>query len=312
VIELVVHAPMAARRFRPGQFFRLQDYEADAPLKSIAGIPTRLAMEGLAATGAWVDAQAGLVATVILACGASSELSARLRPGQRVILMGPTGTPTQIPSQQTVVLVGGGVGNAALFSIGAACRAQGSRVLYFAAYRRADDCFSRERVEAAADTVVWCCDQAPGLAPRRTGDVSFVGNVVEALLACARGGLGNCGEMLRTADRLIVLGSDRMMAAVAAARSGALAAYMPAGQLAIASVNSPMQCMLKEVCGQCLQQVRDPKSGGSHWVFSCAEQDQALECVDFAMLRDRLAQNALAERQSAAWLALHDPASTPA
>ncbi len=42
---------MAARRFQPGQFYRLQNYERNA--LSVDG--TRLAMEGLALTGAWVD-----------------------------------------------------------------------------------------------------------------------------------------------------------------------------------------------------------------------------------------------------------------
>ena len=48
-------APLAARRFRPGQFYRLQNFETLAP--SVEG--TRLAMEGLALTGAWVDRDEG-------------------------------------------------------------------------------------------------------------------------------------------------------------------------------------------------------------------------------------------------------------
>ena len=36
--------------------------------------------------------------------------------------MGPTGTPTHIHAGTTVALVGGGLGNAVLFSIGAATR----------------------------------------------------------------------------------------------------------------------------------------------------------------------------------------------
>ncbi len=32
--------------------------------------------------------------------------------------MGPTGTPTEIPENETVLLGGGGLGNAVLFSIG--------------------------------------------------------------------------------------------------------------------------------------------------------------------------------------------------
>ena len=70
--------------------------------------------------------------------GMSSRLIAYLKPGEPVVVMGPTGTPTEIPHGEAVVLCGGGLGNAVLFSIAKALRAQGNRVLYFArADRRA-------------------------------------------------------------------------------------------------------------------------------------------------------------------------------
>src|SRR5205807_9068555 len=110
--------------------------------------------------------------------GGSSDLCALLKPGEPVILMGPTGTPTHTPPGETVVLVGGGLGNAVLFSIGAAMRAAGSRVLYFAGYKKLADRYKVAEIEAAADEVVWCCDEAPGFQPDRAGDKAFVGNMV--------------------------------------------------------------------------------------------------------------------------------------
>ena len=81
------------------------------------------AMEGLALTGAWIDEEKGLLGTIVLEMGGSSDLCALLKPGEPVVLMGPTGTPTEIPENETVVLAGGGLGNAVLFSIGQAMRA---------------------------------------------------------------------------------------------------------------------------------------------------------------------------------------------
>jgi hypothetical protein len=52
-------------------------------------------------------------------------------------------------------LVGGGLGSAVLFSIGAAFRARGSRVLYFAGYEKVHDRYKVEEIEHA-DCVVWC------------------------------------------------------------------------------------------------------------------------------------------------------------
>jgi NADPH-dependent glutamate synthase beta subunit-like oxidoreductase len=135
IIEVVVEAPAAARAFKPGQFFRLQNFETSAPV--VDG--TRLAMEGLALTGAWVDKDKGLVSVIVLEMGGSSDLCAMLKPGEPVVLMGPTGTPTETPPKETVLLVGGGLGNAVLFSIGRALRAAGSKVLYFSGYKKRAD-----------------------------------------------------------------------------------------------------------------------------------------------------------------------------
>ena len=80
--------------------------------------------------------------------------------------MGPTGDATDIHADETVPLAGGGLGNAVLFSIGAALRAAGSRVLYFAGYKAMSDRYKVDEIERAADVIIWCCDEAPGLHAR--------------------------------------------------------------------------------------------------------------------------------------------------
>jgi hypothetical protein len=69
----------------------------------------------------------------------------------------------------------------------------------------------------------------------------------------------------------------------------------------IGSINSPMQCMMKEICAQCLQPQLDPQTGKVSYVFSCFNQDQALDKVDFKGLRMRLLQNSLQEKLTAQW-----------
>src|SRR6185503_9604255 len=229
IVEVVVRAPLAAQAFHPGQFYRLQNFEARAPRPE----GTTLAMEGLAMTGAWVDRKQGLVSTIVLEMGGSSDLCAALKPGEPLILMGPTGTPTETPGGETVALVGGGLGNAVLFSIGAALRAAGSRVLYFAGYKKMQDRYKVDEIEAAADEVVWSCDEAPGFEPRREGDKAFVGNIVEAMAAHASGSLGEAKVRMQDAGRIVAIGSDGMMAAVARARHGILAPYLQAAHVAV-------------------------------------------------------------------------------
>jgi len=298
IVEVVVRAPMAARAFQPGEFYRLQNYETLAA--RVNG--TTLAMEGLALTGASVDRKEGLLSTIVLEVGGSSDLCALLKPGEPVILMGPTGTPTETPSRETVLLVGGGLGNAVLFSIGQQLRASRSRTIYFAGYKKLIDRYKVEEIEKAADIVVWCCDEAPGFTPDRVQDKAFVGNIVEAMAAYARGDLDEPEIPFSVVDRLVVIGSDAMMHAVQRARHAVLAPYLKHGHKAIASINSPMQCMMKEICAQCLQQHKDPITGEETVVFSCFNQDQQMDHVDFASLRTRLSQNGVQEKLTKQWI----------
>jgi NADPH-dependent glutamate synthase beta subunit-like oxidoreductase/NAD(P)H-flavin reductase len=302
IVEIIVRAPLAARAFHPGQFYRLQNYESLATLTK----DTVLAMEGLALTGASVNREAGTLSTVVLEMGGSSDLCSLLRKNEPVVLMGPTGTPTETPGKETVLLAGGGLGNAVLFSIGQTLRRNGSRVIYFAGYKKVLDRYKVGEIERAADVIVWCCDEAPGFTPARSTDRAFVGNIVAAIEAYGKGALHAEDETpliaLQDVDRIIAIGSDGMMAAVAKARHNVLAPYLTKRPASIGSINSPMQCMMKEICAQCLQLHRDPETGEETVVFSCFNQDQPLDFVDWTSLRQRLSQNSTQEKLTKLWI----------
>jgi hypothetical protein len=72
--------------------------------------------------------------------------------------------------------------------------------------------------------------------------------------------------------------------------------------VAIGSINSPMQCMMKEICAQCLQKHVDPATGKETYVYSCFNQDQKLDNVSFAHLNERLKQNSVQEKLTAQWI----------
>jgi NADPH-dependent glutamate synthase beta subunit-like oxidoreductase/NAD(P)H-flavin reductase len=297
IVEVIVKAPAAARHFHPGQFYRLQNFESLAP--RVDGVP--LLMEGIALTGAWVDKDRGLLSLIALELGVSSRMCAYLRKGEPVIVMGPTGAPTEIPDGKNVLLLGGGLGNAVLFSIAKAMREHGNHVIYFAGYKRGEDLFKREEIEAATDQVIWSTDMGAAIAPGRPQDAHFRGNIVQAMLAYQNGELGTPLVPLPTVDRIIAIGSDRMMAAVKAARHGVLAPHLKPDHVSIASINSPMQCMMKEVCAQCLQKHVDPKTGKETIIFSCFNQDQEMDRVDFPNLAARLRQNTVQEKMANMW-----------
>jgi NADPH-dependent glutamate synthase beta subunit-like oxidoreductase/NAD(P)H-flavin reductase len=298
ITEVVVHAPIQAQKFQPGQFFRLQNYEVDA----LRLEDTLLLMEGLALTGAWVDVEKGLLGMLVLEVGASSRMVSMLKPGQRVVVMGPTGTPTVVPENETLLLLGGGLGNAVLFSIAKAAKERGSRVIYFAGYKKGADFYKRAEIEASTDVVVYSVDAGEPIPALRPQDKSFVGNIIQAMISYATGQLGEVPIPLSDASRIIAIGSDRMMAAVSAARHNALKPYLNAEHVGIASINSMMQCMMKAICAQCLQRHVNPETGEEEFVFSCVDQDQCMDDVDFQNLNARLQSNSVVEKITDKWL----------
>jgi NADPH-dependent glutamate synthase beta subunit-like oxidoreductase/NAD(P)H-flavin reductase len=298
IIDVVVKAPLQARKFEPGQFYRLQNFETSAPV--VEG--TRLMMEGLALTGAWVDEEKGLLSMIVLEMGTSSRLCSLLKEGEEVLVMGPTGTPTEIPKNETILLAGGGLGNAVLFSIARAMRENNNHVIYFAGYKNGADLFKREEIENATDKVIWATDFGDEIQPKRPQDAHFRGNIVQAMVAYAEGKLGEQNVDLKDVDRIIAIGSDRMMNGVKEARHTSLKPYLKEQHTAIGSINSPMQCMMKEVCAQCLQRHVNPHTGEEFFVFSCFNQDQNLDFVDFKNLNDRLRANSIQEKLTNMWL----------
>lgn len=302
IVEVVLKAPLQSKKFHPGQFYRLQNYETTAPNID----SSRMMMEGLALTGAWVDKEKGLLSLIILEMWGSSRLCRHLKIGERVVVMGPTGTPTEIPKGETVLLAGGGLGNAVLFSVAKALKDNGNHVVYFAGYRNTSDLFKQDEVEEGTHQVIWSNDFGDTIKPRRPQDRAITANIVQAMIAYAEGRLEPDGGKpmydLKKINRIIAIGSDRMMKAVQEARYSLLKEHINPVHTAIASINSPMQCMMKEVCAQCLQRHVDPVTGKESFVFTCFNQDQHMDEVDFNNLNTRLKNNSVLEKLTKFWM----------
>ena len=148
-------------------------------------------MEGLALTGAWVDKEKGLLSMIALEMGVSSRLFAYLKPGEPVVVMGPTGTPTEIPHGENVLLAGGGLGNAVLFSIAKALQGRTATAWSTSpATGRARTCTSARR--SSRPPIRWsgAPTSATPITPARPQDTHFSGNIVQAMVAYANGELG--------------------------------------------------------------------------------------------------------------------------
>ena len=289
IVEVVVRAPAAARKFEPGQFYRLQNFESLAPV--VDG--TRLAMEGLALTGAWVDKEKGLLVAdrardgrlVAPLRGAEAGRAGRGDGTDRHADRDPAGRDRAArrrrPRQRRALL-----DRAALQGDAAAS------VIYFAGYKKGEDLFKQRRDRGGAPTRssgardTGADDRAAAPAGRalprqhRPGDAGLRrGRARRARWCRSRDGRAHHRHRLRPDD-----GGGARRRGTACSQPHLEARRTSAS----ARINSPMQCMMKEVCAQCLQKHVDPETGKETFVFSCFNQDQHLDHVDFTNL-DRAA-----------------------
>ncbi len=294
--ELWVRAPLAARHFKPGQFFRLQTYEQLSPI--VAGTRLQIPLLTVSGTGVKDDC----IRLMVLQWGTAPRLVSRLKKGDPLILMGPTGAATDLPQAKTILVIAGRWGAAVMLDIGIALREAGNKVIYLAAFEKASDVDHIDELEAGADQIIWCTQTGDQIPARRPQDLSLQATDMIALLKQL-----HQNQQLDTLhiDRLMAMGSTGLLKGLQKALSegGELISYFKADLEVTGTVGSPMQCMMKGVCGQCLQWQIDPQTGQrTKAVFSCAGQDQPLKNIDLDNLAARTGQNRLLDRLSAQWL----------
>jgi type I restriction enzyme R subunit len=68
------------------------------------------------------------------------------------------------------------------------------------------------------------------------------------------------------------------------------ARHTPGGEPSDRVINSPIRCMMKEIRTKCLEPHRDPVTGTETVVFSCFNQDQEMDRVDFGAVPSPVAE----------------------
>ena len=107
---------------------------------------------------------------------------------------------------------------------------------------------------------------------------------------------------LSDVDEIMIMGSTGLLKAMQTSLKEDLKSLFKENVHATGTVGSPMQCMMKGVCGQCLQWQIDPATGNrTRAVFSCSKQDQPLSWIDLDNLAARQGQNRLSEYMTGLW-----------
>ncbi|MCX7121233.1 MAG: pyridine nucleotide-disulfide oxidoreductase [Gammaproteobacteria bacterium] len=279
LIKLIIHAPMAAKQFEPGQFYRIQNYETSSVIVNGSSsasdlVSTKLQTETIAALGIQDQNHPDQLIFYIIEAGASSKIIGTLKSGEPVSLMGPTGAKTLIPENpHSILIVGGFFALLYLLSVGPTLKSAG-HVIYFIS-----DIPDNEKIEL---------DKIAGI----TNNIIFCDDIINAMQSIN----------LKNIDTIFVIGSSALLKTIQHARSTTLKAYLNPNAKFTASVYGAMQCMLKGVCAQCLQWQIDPETGQrTKAVYACSWQHQPMEIIDIDNISDRLGQNKMQETLTNLW-----------
>jgi len=298
VIELTVHAPLAAKHFKSGQFYRLQNFETLAPRVD----HTLLQMEPLPLVTAEVDTTHGSLTFLVNENSATAKLCATLKPGEPISLMGPTGVRARIAEEhETILIIGNQTGFAFLRNYGKALRSTGNKVIFLAQLASEADVFSREQLEASADAIIWLTKDGELVTGLREQDRAYAGGDIIATLLAYQA--NEPAYSLGDVDRIYLTSTTDTLRTFQAARRDKLKNILLKDPKVIGSIYGNMQCMLKGVCAQCLQWQIDPETGQrTKAVFACSWQDQPLEIIDIDHVDERAAQNRLLDTFNQLWV----------
>ena len=138
VTEMVIEAPLIAKKAKAGQFIIIRAKEDS---------------ERIPLTIAHYDAAAGTVAIIFQIVGAGTMQLNSLKEGEAVHdFVGPLGKATEIEGLKNVCVVGGGVGCAIALPIAQALHEQGTKVTGIVGFRNKDLVILEDEFRA-------CCDE---------------------------------------------------------------------------------------------------------------------------------------------------------
>ena len=185
-IEMVVEAPLVARKCLPGQFiiFRVDEFGERVPL-----------------TIADYDREMGTVTIMFQPVGRSTMLLNQLEAGDELAdFVGPLGKPSNMEGLKRVAVVGGGVGCAIAYPVAKGMHAKGIEVDMIAGFRSKDIVMLEDEMRAACTNLYVCTDDGT------YGEKGFVTDKLKSLI---EGG--------RQYDEVVAIGPGVMMKFVAKA-----------------------------------------------------------------------------------------------
>ena len=305
LLKLTIKAPQAARMFYPGQFYRLQQYETD-PIyvnnkiifsKPITIFPTS------------VDKKNGILIFHIFQDNPYNSLISCIKPGQNIALMGPTGARINILQNETIIVFGDRISLGIMSTIGPAFKKKNCKVIYIVKIASPNDYFDQDWSYIVDDLVYYSeMQEIENKITKNSGNF-IKGNLNDVIASIAilfhKQKVTNniIKELPNKIDSVFFIGEAEF---VHYAKNSCIATLATVEVFKNSQYFSytlgPMQCMLKGICGQCLQWQIDPLTKKrTKAVFACSWQCQPMDIVDFDHLFERSKRNLAIEKLQSVW-----------
>ena len=211
-MEMVVEAPLVARKCKAGQFiiFRLDEFGERVPL-----------------TIADYDRENGTVTIMFQPVGRSTKMLAELEAGEYILdFVGPLGKPTEVEGLKRVAVLGGGVGCAIAYPVAKAMHNNGVEVDMIAGFRNEDIVILEDEMKKSCTNLYITTDDGS------YGEKGFVTDKLKSLI-----------DSGREYDEVFAIGPAMMM-------KFACLATKPYGIKTIVSLN-PIMIDGTGMCGGC-------------------------------------------------------------
>ncbi len=178
--EMVIEAPLVARKCKAGQFiiFRIDEFGERVPL-----------------TIADYDREKGTVTIMFQPAGRSTEMLNSMEPGDYLAdFVGPLGKPTEMEGLKRVAVVGGGVGCAIAYPVAKGMHDAGIEVDMIAGFRSKDIVILEDEMRAGCTNLYITTDDGS------YGEKGFTTDKLKALI-----------ESGRDYDEVVAIGPTAMM-----------------------------------------------------------------------------------------------------
>lgn len=273
-ISLKIISKNAALKWKPGKFFKIQNYETSAiRLNGVTNF-----IEPVFLSPNKVDTTTGQIEFIIYTKGASTELIRTFKPGDVIYLTGPSGDEIKIPENETVLIAAEGFGNSYMLPVIRAMKERGNKIIYFAGFREMEYSFELDELKEISDEFYPCFKD----------EISITDSIKNEL------------KTSRVIDRIFVNGSAGLMKFINEQMHGGLSESLGNAK-AVGTLNTTLQCMMNGVCGECLQEVKDSE-GRNKFVYGCFKNVHELNCINLDMYKTRLSFNEVFEKLNTEYL----------